>query len=296
MGNKRWKGKTGGGWFGQNFLLMVLGRVRVVWLYPVLYLVIPFYLIFARKGYHAIFSYFHDRLHYSKWSSFVATCRNHLLFGKVVLDKFAILAGYSSQFEVEMRGEDVVDGLLNGESGFIIASAHFGNLEMAGLSIHQDKKRMNGIIFGGERGGFQDRRDQAFGKMNIHLIPVSEDMSHLFAIKNALEEGEVVTIPCDRFLGGNKKISLNFLDGEADFPVGTFRLAAQLNVPVATLFIVKENRSRYYGYAKLLQPSPDAVNSTEQANFLARQFVTELESLVRRYPLQWFNFYQYWNS
>ena len=296
MGNRTWKGKTGGGWFGQNFLLMFLSKVRVVWLYPVLYLVIPFYLIFARKGYHAIFSYFHDRLHYSKWRSFVATCRNHLLFGKVVLDKFAILAGYSSQFGVEMQGEDAVDALLDGESGFIIASAHFGNLEMAGLSIHQDKKRMNGIIFGGERGGFQSRRDSAFGKMNINLIPVTEDMSHLFTIKNALEEGEVVTIPCDRFLGGNKKVSLPFLDGEADFPAGTFRLAAQLNVPVASLFIVKISHSKYYGYSKLLHPSPTATNSTEQAAFLAKQFVEELESMVRRFPLQWFNYYQYWNS
>jgi len=296
MGNRTWKGKTGGGWFGQNFLLMFLGKVRVVWLYPVLCLVIPFYLIFARKGYHAIFSYFHERLHYSKWQSFLSTCRNHFLFGEVVLDKFAILAGNTSQFKVEMQGEDIVDRLLDGESGFIIASAHFGNLEMAGLSIHQEKKRMNGIIFGGERGGFQNRRDQAFGKMNINLIPVTEDMSHLFTIKNALEEGEVVTIPCDRFLGGNKKISSTFLDGEADFPVGTFRLAAQLNVPVATLFIVKISNSKYYGYSKLLQPSPAATNSTEQAEFLAKQFVEELESMVRRFPLQWFNYYQYWNS
>lgn len=294
MENKDWKGKTGGGWFGQNFLLLFLSKVRVVWLYPVLYFVIPFYLLFARKGREAIYSYFHDRLHYSKWRAFVATCRNHILFGKVVLDKFAILAGYASQFKVEMQGDDVIHDLLANESGFIIASAHFGNLEMAGLSIHQDKKRINGIIFGGERAEFQKQRDSAFGKMNINLIPVSEDMSHLFAIKNALEGGEVVTIPCDRFLGGNKKVSLDFLGGEADFPVGTFRLAAQLNVPVASLFIVKISHSRYYGFAKLLTPSPEISNSVAQAEHLTRQFAHELEGMVRRYPLQWFNFYKFW--
>lgn len=294
MENKDWKGKTGGGWFGQNFLLIFLSKVRVVWLYPVLYLVIPFYLIFAKKGRNAIYSYFRKRLHYSKWKAFVATCRNHILFGEVVLDKFAILAGNAKQFKVEMQGEDVVRNLLVGESGFIIASAHFGNLEMAGLSIHQDKKKINGIIFGGERKGFQDQRDSAFGKMNINLIPVSEDMSHLFTIKNALEEGEVVTIPCDRFLGGNKKVTLNFLDAEADFPVGTFRLAAQLNVPVASLFIVKVSHSRYYGFAKLLNPSAEATNSVAQAEHFTKQFAHELERMVREYPLQWFNFYSFW--
>lgn len=294
MENKDWKGKTGGGWFGQNFLLLFLGKVRVVWLYPVLYLVIPFYLIFAKKGRDAIYSYFRDRLHYSKWKAFLSTCRNHILFGEVVLDKFAILAGNAKQFKVEMQGEDVIRDLLAEESGFIIASAHFGNLEMAGLSIHQDKKKMNGIIFGGERKGFQEQRDSAFGKMNINLIPVSEDMSHLFAIKNALEEGEVVTIPCDRFLGGNKKVTLDFLGSEADFPVGTFRLAAQLNVPVASLFIVKISHSKYYGYAKRLEPSSEATNSVAQAEHLTRVFAAELEDVVKQYPLQWFNFYSFW--
>lgn len=294
MENKDWKGKTGGGWFGQNFLLLFLGKVRVVWLYPVLYLVIPFYLIFAKKGRDAIYSYFRDRLHYSKWKAFLSTCRNHILFGEVVLDKFAILAGNAKQFKVEMQGEDVIRDLLAEESGFIIASAHFGNLEMAGLSIHQDKKKMNGIIFGGERKGFQEQRDSAFGKMNINLIPVSDDMSHLFTIKNALEEGEVVTIPCDRFLGGNKKVTLDFLGSEADFPVGTFRLAAQLNVPVASLFIVKISHSKYYGYAKRLEPSSEATNSVAQAEHLTRVFAAELEDEVKQYPLQWFNFYPFW--
>lgn len=294
MESKDWNGKTGGGWFGQNFLLMCLGKVRVVWLYPVLYFVIPFYLIFARKGYHAIYGYFRDHLHYSAWKSFVSTYRNHILFGKVVLDKFAILAGNAGQFTVEMQGDDAIQDLLAADSGFIIASAHFGNLEMAGLSIHQDKKRINGIIFGGERKQFQDYRNSAFGKMNINLIPVSDDMSHLFLIKNALDAGEVVTIPCDRFLGGKKKVTLDFLDGGADFPVGTFRLAAQLNVPVATLFIMKRSYSKYYGYAKLLTPSPEAQNSVQQAECLTKQFVSELESFVRRYPLQWFNYYQFW--
>lgn len=292
--NSEWKGKTGGGWFGQNFLLLVLSKVRVVWLYPVLYLVIPFYLIFAKKGRNAIYSYFRERHHYAKWKAFLSTCRNHILLGEVVLDKFAILAGNAAQFKVEMQGDDVIHDLLCGESGFIIASAHFGNLEMAGLSIHQDKKRINGIIFGGERKGFQDQRDSAFGKMNINLIPVTEDMSHLFTIKNALDDGEVVTIPCDRFLGGNKKVSLDFLGSEADFPVGTFRLAAQLGVPVAALFIVKISHSRYYGYAKLLQPSAEATNSVQQAEHLTRQFASELESMVKQYPLQWFNFYSFW--
>lgn len=46
---KKWEGKTGGGQFGQKFLLHFLKHVHVRFLYPILYLVIPFTLFSHQK-------------------------------------------------------------------------------------------------------------------------------------------------------------------------------------------------------------------------------------------------------
>ena len=88
---------------------------------------------------------------------------------------------------------------------------------------------------------------------NVNLIPVSTDMSHLFAIKKAIEEGEIVSISCDR-LWGSTKIYSQFLNGEAHFPIGTFRFAAQLEAPVLTMFVMKEKGLHYRAYLKSLEP------------------------------------------
>ena len=50
---RAWSGKTQGGKWGQKFVLYYFKHGSLRLLYLVLYLVIPFYLIFDRKGYRA---------------------------------------------------------------------------------------------------------------------------------------------------------------------------------------------------------------------------------------------------
>lgn len=63
---------------------------------------------------------------------------------------------------------------------------------------------MNGIIFGGEAEVVQRLRTQLLGSNQVRLIPVMADMSHIFSIYAALQEGEIVSMPCDRVFTGNK--------------------------------------------------------------------------------------------
>ena len=296
QGTPQWEGKTGGGAFGQSFLLRFLRSVNVRFLYPILYLVIPFYILFAGKGRNASYRYFRDRLGYSVWKSAWATFKNHIIFGEVVLDKFALLAGNSQQFKIHLDKNGAVAKQMSSDKGFIIAGAHVGNLELAGLCMPHTKKKINAIIFGGERANFQNKRDEAFNKTNINLIPVTEDMSHLFTIKEALERGEIVVIPCDRVFGSPKSIICDFIEGKARFPIGTFRLAAQLEVPILTLFIMKQKGTTYHVHERLLEENPNLSNSTKKAEDMAKQYVKELEDIVKKYPTQWFNFFPFWEA
>ena len=59
--NRQWTGKTGGGSFGQKSLFAILAKINVSVVYPILSIVIPFYLLFGRKGYKAISTYFQNR-------------------------------------------------------------------------------------------------------------------------------------------------------------------------------------------------------------------------------------------
>ena len=294
--SRQWTGKTGGGSFGQKFLFGFLKKVRVSFLYPVLYLIIPFYLLFGRKGYKAMMSFFHEHLGKTRWQAFWATVKNHIIFGQVVLDKFALLAGNTSQFKVSVDNLDIFNQAIDLPSGFITVSAHIGNFEAAGLCLHQDKKELNGVVYGGETQAFSQHRAEAFQKSHLKLIPVSNDMSHLFAIKSAVENGEIVTLHGDRLWGSPKYFSCNFLGSEAHFPIGTFRLATQMEAPVFAVFIMKEKGLSYHGYVYRLNHLENEKSSVKKAEYIGRQYVEKLEETIRKYPEQWFNYYDFWSK
>ena len=293
---QKWEGITGGGRFGQRFLFWILSLIKVNVLYPILFIVIPFYILFGRKGYLAIYRYFRIQHRQTKWKSFCATFRNYLTFGEVVPDKFALLAGNTQQFDIRMKGLSYFNELLNQEKGFIIASAHIGNFELVGHAFKQNAKKINGIVFGGEAREFQKQRIKSLHKSNVELIPVSDDMSHIFTIKTSIDNGNIITLPCDRMFGSQKKYTTTFLGTETSFPIGTFRLAGQLEVPVLAMFIMKEKGLHYQGYIFPLQALTNEKSSVKKAEFLAQQYVQFLENMVKKYPEQWFNFFNFFEN
>jgi len=305
---RAWKGNTGGGNFGQRALILLLNIFGLKPLYAVMAVVVPFYMLFARKGFLAIYHYFRQNFGFSKWKSVLKTYQNHFLFGQVIFDRFAVFAGRKNLFDVEIIGNEYFTQLLNKEKGFIIVGSHVGNFEIAGYFLSQNKKKINAIIYGGETQTVQKNRAKLLNNNNINLIPVKSDMSHLFAASVALQNGEIVSMPADRLFGSTKSVECDFLSGKADFPVGAFALAANFEVEVLAIFAIKISTKKYKIYVQPctsiaagadLQSVPDKNNTPiknrrERVENLAKSYVKELENIVKQYPLQWFNFYEFW--
>ena len=120
-------------------------------------------------------------------------------------------------------------------------------------------------------------------------------MSHIFLINEALKDGEMVSMPCDRTFGSSKSVECDFLNGKADFPIGAFVLARQFDVPVLAMFALKTKTSQYR--IRIVRISVPAEGSKrEQIEAMTRTFAHELECIVKKYPEQWFNFYNFWKD
>ena len=132
-----WEGKTGGGKWGQKFLFFFLRVINVTVLYPVLFLIVPFYMLFRRKGYLAIFRYFKNIWKMSSWRAFWNTFANHFIFSQIVVDKFAAIAGNIKNFTIEIEDYDLIKELHDHRKGFIIASSNIGNFELGGYVFQQ---------------------------------------------------------------------------------------------------------------------------------------------------------------
>jgi len=292
---REWTGVTGGNTLGQKSLLLLFHFFNVTVGYVFLALTVPFYMLFRRKGYLSIYRYFRKHFSCSPLKAFFKTYLNHFIFGQCMLDRFAVYAGRKNFFRLQFTGNEEFHRLLDDKKGFIIASSHTGNFELSGYLLKQDKKRINALIFGGETKEVMENRLRLLNMNNVSIIPVMDDMSHIFTINDALSAGEIVSMPCDRIFGSAKSVECDFLSGKADFPLGAFTLAAHFDVPVVAIFVMKESATNYHIYIKPIVINDSVqVSKREKTELLTRRFVESLEETVRKYPEQWFNFYQFW--
>lgn len=290
--DRDWQGTTDGTtWMHRNLIrLMRFLPLRFFYVF-VAVLVVPFYFLFA-KGYRPIYHYFNKRLGYSPVKSFVFVYRNYRRFSQVILDRFYMMAG--GRFDFEVENYHLYQELADEDPGFMILNAHVGNYELAGYTLVADKKRFNVLVFGGETEAVTENRNKMFAGTNIRMIPVRNDMSHLFELSNALDNGESVSFPSDRVLSGQRTIECTFLGTPTQFPMGPFALAVQRDIAVLCVNVMKVSAKKYKVYVSKLQKDGDT--KKEQMASLARQFAGHLEEVLSQYPEQWFNYYEFWND
>lgn len=296
MSKKRqWKGNTGGGMLGQRLLIFFFRWWNLRIAYALMALVVPFYMLFSRKAYLSIYMYFRNQIGYSAWKSFLKTYQNHFIFGQIILDRFAIYAKKKDFFDVEVIGYEHYKHLENSSKGFIIAGSHVGNFEIAGYFLKAEKKPINAIVYAGETQTIQQNRSNVLQQNNIRLIPVFEDMSHLFAASIAIQDGEIVSMPCDRNHGSNKSVTCDFLNGRANFPTGAFALATSFDVEPIAVFVIKTSTTKYKIFVKpiITEAAPQS-SKQEKIEAYVQSYVRELDNIVREYPEQWFNYYDFW--
>lgn len=254
--------------------------------------VVPFYLLFAHRGYISMYHFFRKRFAESPLRAFCHVYQNHCRFAQVILDRFYAYAGGKFRFVIDH--EELYQDLAKGKSGFLILSAHVGNYEIAGYTLMARDKRFNALVYGAEAETVMNNRQRIFGEHNLRMIPIRDDMSHLFLLNNALADGESVSIPSDRIFGSSRHVTCNFLGAPAKFPLGPFMMAVQRGVPVIAIHVMKESVYSYHVYIRQFQHAKEG-SALQRAQYIADQYADHLETIVRQYPTQWFNYYEFWN-
>ena len=288
-----WKGRTDGlPWMIRSLVavMKVLDRRAI---YLVMALIVPFYMIFNRKGYKAIYRFFRQRFGFGPLKSFLKVYANHFRFGQVIVDRYAAFAG--KRFRFGFDGNDLFLSMLNEPGGFVQLSSHIGNYEMVGYSLTSTTKKINGLFYGGESEVMMDFRRKILSMHNIGLIEVNGSMDHIFQMNAAIDRGEIVSMTGDRMLGSSKFLKCSFMGADARFPMGPFALAVQKDVPVVAVFCMRGKWGVYNVYVRKITCNP-GLQPRASMQDMAQKFAAELESIVRMYPTQWFNYYDFWNA
>ena len=290
----QWSGKSKGTILGYKIFVYCIKKLGIRAAYSVLVFVAFYYFVAYPTSFKAMFSYFRHRQQFSFFKAVLAVYKSYFTFGQVLIDKIAISAGLRSKFTFDFDGIDILKQLLSEGKGGILISAHIGNFEIAekffadidfNCQIHIVTVDQEHSVIKQYLESITDE------KPNVQFIYVKEDLSHIFEINDALSKNHLICFTGDRYFEYSKTMQADLLGKEAHFPAGTFMLASRLKTPVAYVYVMKEPNLHYHLYTRR---APEFKHRDAQA--VLNSYTESVSHMLKKYPYQWFNYFDFWKD
>ena len=288
----QWQGKSKGTVLGHRIFVFLIRSFGLRAAYLLLYFVAFYYCLFSFESTRSSFTYFRKRRKYSFLSSCLSVYRGYLAFGQSIIDKVTISSGLSDRFTFEFDGVEKIEELLALNEGGVMISAHIGNFEVAQhfMGKLMGGTRINVLTTDQERGEIKEYLESVTGRAPVGTILYQEDMGHIFEIHTAMSRNELICLTGDRFSPEMKKLEADFLGAPADFPMGPFHLGSRICSNVLFVYVMKESTFHYHLYARSVEVKK------RDANDLLAKYVHSVEEMLEEYPLQWYNYFDFWND
>jgi predicted LPLAT superfamily acyltransferase len=289
----KWDGKSKGRKSGYIIFIWLL-KTGLTPAYALLIFVALYYCIAERKKSVISYNFYRKRIGYGVLRSLISVYRNYYLFGQCLIDRVALMAA-NPDFRITFTGENhLIDMAKQGKGGFLVG-AHVGNWEIAGFFLHRINVPVNIVIYDNEYEDIKEcLKSAGIKKYAYNVIPLKDDMSHLYKITEALSRHEFVCLHADRYMDNSKLLYYNFLDEKAPFSQSIFRLCTMFDIPVTFVYAFRLKFRRYHFYAT--KPVTYSGTKEQKLQDFAADYVEELEKNTLHHPLQWFNFFDFWKK
>lgn len=293
----KWDGQSQAKVLGFKIFVYILNTFGLSPAYFMLRFVSFYYFLFSKPNKY-IREYFMQAHGYSPLKARLAVYKNNFILGQTIIDKVAAMAGAKNVFKVTRINGEMLNELTAIGKGGILVSAHIGNWEVAGQGLNRLGTPFNVLMYSNEKEEVKQYMDDVMKEKKINIISINEETkSHIIELHTAFSNNELVVMHGDRYREGAKTLTTNFFGKPAKFPAGPFIMAAKFGVPLCIVFAVKTDKHTYqFSTEKPIQV--DRVRGEAQlekvCQDLLQQYVTQVEKMVKTYPHQWFNYYDFW--
>lgn len=292
--NAKWEGRSRGTPLGYRIFVGLLKFGGLKAAYALLPFVTYYYRLCMKQATRPLYYLYTQRLGYSAAETAGLIKKNLIIFGQTLIDKIAVLSGVGGQLTFTHEGVENIEQLVKDGKGGVLISAHLGNWEVAGHMLERVEAPINIVMYDGEGEQLKAYMEQFDKKRSFNIIFIKEDQSHIYEMSAALNRNELICLHADRFRPGNRTMTHAFLGEEALFPAGPFILASKLKAPVCFVFAFKETNFHYHFYA-FPGKTYEGRGTTGMERMLG-DYVVLLEKMLKKYPHQWFNYYDFWKK
>lgn len=189
-----------------------------------------------------------------------------------------------------------LDQALAAGNGAILVSPHLGNWELGGLGLADLGYTVNVLTFREPDEKVNELREVVRAERGIRFIYVDRDDTSPLAIieaVNALRRNEVLALLGERD-GSSHTIRIDFFGKPTDIPVGPAYLALASGAPVIPVFVPLENGRYSTLMEEAIYFSGGHGRHGEAIRGGMERLAAVFERYIRKYPDQWYNFYDFW--
>jgi predicted LPLAT superfamily acyltransferase len=236
----------------------------------------------------------------SLWTSY----RHFFSFSESLLDKIIVWLGKYDFNQIRFHGYEEFTRLLDSGTGALIIGAHIGNMEVCrAIAEKRHSVRLNILVHTLNMEKYNKLLGNVDNTTSMQLIQVTEfNPAIALSLHEKIQQGECIILVGDRIPinSPTRTVDISFLGEKAAFSQGPYLLASLLKCPVYTLCSMRGNDGNYDIYLDLLEQQINIPRKNPQRQqaieHYAQGYVTKLQEYCLQAPMQWFNFFPYWEK
>ena len=219
-------------------------------------------------------------------------------FAAVTLDRLFFLNHQIELFDIHIEDKDnTALSSANKGVGLFLMGAHMGSFEsVRSIARHHPDLKMVLLMYEENARNIKKLLEAINPSAQQEIIALGRPGAML-EVRDKLSKGALIGVLGDRTLDAQGNVEVSFLGQNAAFPLGPFRMAAMLRHPMYFMLGTYNGGNRYTVHLKLIMDFSTTVLDREQASLQAlRKYVGLLESHCIQEPLNWFNFFDFWQN
>jgi predicted LPLAT superfamily acyltransferase len=225
-------------------------------------------------------------------------------FAITIVDRVLLLAGRGDELDVRPEGVERLHEALDGGRGCMLLGSHLGSFEAIRVFSRQappEYRKLKVVMDRGQNSLMTRMLEDIEPEIRDTVIDARQPgPAIVLEAGDVMAAGGMVAMLADRTYASEPSIPVRFLGGEVRFPAAPLAIADTLDVPVVLVFGLYEGRGRYrLVFEPLERTGERAASRTERRAQLTervQRYADRLEHYARRYPYNWFNFYEFWTA
>lgn len=227
--------------------------------------------------------------------------RHARMFAHVFIDRVKLLSSGLDGFKVDVCGQDMIEQRHASGRGGVLLGAHFGSFEaLRAFERSLPGLRVRYLMYPDHALTSTALLNQLNSSVAERVISLQDGQLAMLEVFEALNRGEFVAFLGDRLLDPSvrSKIEVPFFGDAISVPTSPYIAAIAAHVPLFLCIAPRLGKDHYAIEFSMLYDGGaiERAERNDRITALAHSYAGELEAKCRRYPHNWFNFFDIWSE